>query len=50
MLLEDRRVPLQQALSSVAADAPEPVLSLEAPLGYSHRQGDVDKQQPSCCR
>lgn len=44
MSLRERRVALPRALSSVAAEAPVPVLSLEAPLAHSHPPDHVGEQ------
>jgi hypothetical protein len=44
MPLSERRVALPGALSSVAAEALAPVLSLEVPLALSHPPGTVGEQ------
>ena len=44
MSLSERRVAQQEGLSSVAAEARAPVLSLEAPLAHSHPPDGVGEQ------
>jgi hypothetical protein len=44
MSRSERRVALPEALSSVVAEAPAPVLSLEAPLAHSHPPDGAGEQ------